>query len=886
MHIQNLKLSNCVFKGRYAGSIIGMIAGDKTDDGGLFSRNRSITFDRVAVDNTVEVIPTNTESDAAAGGFVGCLSRTNVSNYDIAFSNCYSNARITCTQQQAGRVGNFVGYYKNRAGDDFEEGSTKPLFDHCYFGGTATCELNPMGTAEGTDNITYKLFNESYNVGADTDADVAEGILPTNITRDYIECGRLAYDLMQQSKYTDANSGETHYYFAQDDYSAVLTDTIAPTLYKLPVATMFKQVALGDTIINLVAGNPLCLPFSYAGHTFDDVMLVGWDNPNHEGVPAATSGATHDFSILRSKPNLYYTLYIDASNAPEVLNVHEENEWKGAGVLAGEKKTNLMATRLKLEGLNAWSLPKAPQEIDGNYNSIVAALPLVSEKADTSAAASAVRSAGSLSDVTIKNICVETDILTEDVLSEGGRHLNLENVILRPFYVSDGDPVWFDFNTAAGKENRDGVNLHNVIEQDVDSAYIHFYQNGTSLQYTTFSDENKNNDYKHILGYMLAQDDMFSTFGLRLDSVDAKVAGKVGFATEDGKRIYRAKVYNQATGEEAGEVLMNNDALTTFSIAGGNSIGETHKGLPEGTFAVLSLTKKELGEDYQDLAPNVITKDGYATCLCIDERVTDGFAYPEGLASDVNIEANRVEYVRQVRRDGSFEDIYLPFSFTTLEFDENEFANPADQIEICFMQTKDGDIINKDGGIDLTSVGAYRQKKFEETPEPNPEAEDEVAVACVPYLIRFNGQDRKDELTTVTFSCNSACAVYRNAEQYDNAFFGVFRNSTMSQVADGKTVYRLDTAADEETGQTYSRFVKANANDVIKAFHCYMSTNSPLAGDVVNISVDNKPVTGINGVKTSAASGSDKIYDITGRRVTKMQPHNVYIKNGKKIIVL
>lgn len=884
MQVKNLKLSNCVFKGRYAGSIIGRIDGALNDPINFVfyhaPSNCSVLFDHVAVDNTVEVVPTNTESDAAAGGFVGYLSRVDASNCDVAFTNSYSNARITCLQQQANRVGNFVGYCSNQQPSEKEPASSRSLFDHCYFAGSATCDLNPMGTVEGTDKVGYRLFNESYNVGYNANV-VADGTQPTNVTRSYLESGRLAYDLMQQSKYVDYMRGETHYYFAQKGRFAVLTDTVGPTLYKLPVSTMPSNVALGDTIIDLTQQVPLQLPFSYAGKTFDDALLAGWENANFEGLPDYSSGTTHDFSGLRARPHLYYTLYLNDENAPEVLNVNKETEWKGAGVLAGNKQTNVLAAQLKLGGLNAWSLPQAPEVIDGHYNTIVAQQPLVSETA--TAANSAARAARTLSDVTIKNVRVQTDVLTEDVLSNGNRHLNIENAILQPLYGTD-NRTWFDLNTTANHtENTEGVNLQNVVGQAADSTSILFYENGASLQRTTFSDANKDNDYEHILGHMLAQDGLFNTFGLRLDTVDAKVAGKFGFATDEGKRIYRAKVYNQATGIEVGEVLMNNDAVATFSVKDGR-LGNMHKGLPEGTFAVLQQTRDELGIDFQNLAANVITKDGHATCLRIDERQTDGFAYPAGLSSDVEILANRVEYTRQVRRDGAFESIYLPFSFTTLEFDEQEFTDPADQIEICFMQPKEGDVINNEGNVDFTSVGAYKQKRFEEAFDPDAEVTDEVAVACVPYLIRFNGNDRKDELTTVTFSCDSECAVYRNAEQYDNAFFGVFNDLPVAQVANGKKIYRIESVINEQTGESYSRFVRANDNDVIDAFHCYMSTNSPLVGDVVNITVDGSLVAGINGVKSNAVKGNDQLYDITGRRVVKMMPHNVYIKNGKKIV--
>lgn len=887
MCVKNLKLSNCVFKGRYAGSIIGQIDGTVNNPLYLSSYsspdNRPVIFDHIAVDNTVEVVPTNTESNAAAGGLVGALSRVNNSNLDIAFSNCYSNARITCLQQQANRVGNYVGYYSNQEPSEKNQTSTKPLFDHCYFGGTATCELNPMGTTEGTDEISYKLFNESYNVGNNAKT-TADGTLPIDITRSYLEKGYMAYDLMRQSKQTDA-SGKTHYYFAQEGRCAVLTDTIVPTLSKLQVATPYGDVALGDTIINLLTERPLQLPFSYAGQSFKHAMLLGWKSDNQDEDPVYTSDLADGYSGLRTMPDLYFTLLVDGNDASDVLNINKEEEWKGAGVVAGNKQTNVMATQLVLGGLNAWSLPQAPEVIDGHYNTIVAQQPLVSEKATSTARAA--RAARTLSDVTIKNVRVRTDVLTENVLSNGNRHLNIENAILQPLYGTDSR-TWFDLNSEANHtENTEGVNLNNVVGQAADSTSIIFYQNGTSLQRTNFSDANKNNDYAHILDYMLAQDGFFSTFGIRLDTVDVKVAGKFGFATDDGKRIYRAKVYNQATGAKVGEVLMNNDAVATFSVEG-NRVIASHKGLPEGTFAVLQQTRDELGADFKNLAANVITKDGHTTCLCIDERVTEGFAYPEGLASNIDISANSVKYIRQVRRDGAFEDIYLPFSFTTIEFDEQEFSDPADQIEICFMQPKEGDVINNDGKVDFTSVGAYKQKKFSESVDIDTdtdfEVSDEVAVACVPYLIRFDGQDRTDEKTTVTFSCNGGCLVYRNAEQYDENFFGVFNNSLVSQLVNGKKVYRLESAVNEQTGKSYSRFVRANGNDVIDAFHCYMSTNSPLAGDVINIAVDGSLATGISGVKSNAVKGNGQLYDITGRRVNKMIPHNVYIKNGKKIV--
>lgn len=476
------------------------------------------------------------------------------------------------------------------------------------------------------------------------------------------------------------------------------------------------------------------------------------------------------------------------------------------------------------------------------------------------------------------------DVLTQDVLSKGNRSLTLNNLILQPISARK---VTLDWNTETQSENAQGYNFKNVICKQADSTSVAFYKNGSEVVTTTFSDENKNNDYEHILNYMLSQEGMLDVFGLRLSGKNEKVAGKMGFATEENKRIYRVTLYNQATGLADGEVLMNFDGDITFDVKG-SRVGAMHEGVPAGTFAILPLTEAELGASFQYLGKNIITKDGRATCISLEDGQTDGFTYPSCFGSEVHIMANRGEYTRKVRRDGTYETLYLPFGLTSIETAEGDFS-ADDQIDLCFVNPlKDKDGLSEDGkSFRLTSQGAYYMEK--EALAVDSLTEDEVSIPGIPYLISFKCKERTDEMSTVTFTyCDPRGYVLfmRSPDELDifDPLFGLFQSCTATEFGKGKKVYGLEAFVDEATGEPAAKFVRLKDTDHLDAFHCYVATSSSLAGDEIKVSIDEGTSTGINAIKNSPANGKDKIYDMLGRRVIKMTPRNIYIQNGKKVV--
>ena len=736
-------------------------------------------------------------------------------------------------------------------------------------------------------------FEDCYCIGEEP-KEKQQGVenAPKFVSLNYMISRHLAYDLMNNSKVME--NDDTTYFFTQKGNYPVLTNTKQPTLCKVKVGERNSGVQIADTIINTNA-TKLAAPIEYAGQKFDKAVLYGWNNENSEGDPVYT-GQLNDFSELYKTPTRYYAIVLNPEDIPAIANIQSETEWKGAGVLAGYQQTNIIEN-LYLQGSNAWSLQLAPQCIDGNNKTVRAGMPLISNAEDaTSAARRYSRASGAKTkasqtsaDITIQNLRVQTNILTQDVLSKGARKLNLANLILEPV---GADKTVFDWNSETKTENTEGLNLKNVVCRKSDSTSVAFYKNGTDVIATTFSDKNKNNDYEHILNYMLSQDGMLDVFGLRLSGKNEKVAGKMGFATEESKRIYRVTLYNQATGLADGEVLMNYDGDITFDVKG-SRVGAMHKGVPEGTFAVLPLSKDELGAKFNNLGKNIITKDSKANCIRLEEDKIDGFKYPACLSDNVTLQANRGEFVREVRRDGSLESIMLPFGLMAMEFDEKEFTED-DKVELCFAdfgEEENDNCLSADGStLKLISLGTYEMKQ--ESLRGDSLEDYEVPLPCVPYFVSLKCAERTDKTTGITFSIDDPeCGVlfWDDADLLSALFdpvFGVFQNCTLGELesAKGKKVYLLESFIDETTGKMQGKFVRAKDTDRIKAFHCYIATNSSLTSDEIKVSVDEGTSTGINAIKGSSDNGKKNIYDIMGRRVNKMTPRNIYIQNGKKIV--
>lgn len=874
--IRNVKLTNCSFKGNVAGTIAGQV-----EMNGLIRKPMSI--ERVTADSSVAVAAVKGDMDAYAGGFFGVFKPLLYEDDPIVVTNCYSNAIVSSEDDSNNKVGGFIGCYQadisliGHAGSD-------PIFTNCYFGGSyLNSSLNGVAGYIGTivqsdyekkygDDLHKGRFDKCYCIGESNDQFDANST-SHYATRNYINSGRLAYEMMLNT------AADGKYYYTQKGNYPVHTTTLSPRLCKITIYDKDNSTLIGDTIIVRDAER-LKVPFNFAGATFNKAIMAGWDNNNTTDEPTQKATTENDFSMLYgnvlSEPELWhrYALYVSAESTSPTLNVYKANELRQVPVLAGAEQTNIM-TDLYLKNDNAVTLQSAPQVFDGNYHTIVAANPLMTETSTTQT-----------TPVEIRNLRLEGGVALATDLhkNDANRTVKITNVIL--VGTTEFDKYKYDY--------ADATIFSNAVYIASDSASIAFYQ-GSRVN-DNFKSKYFNSidcNYTNVLNYMLSHN-MFDTFGLRLEGSDNYVAGRFGFATDANKRIYRAKLYNQATGAESGEVLMNYDGKRVYKVEG-ETIGEMTEGVPTGYFAVLPVTEEELGYNFKSLATNAITKDGKANVIRLVDGQTPGFAYPSCFpgkdedASGIIITANRAEYVRNIHRDGLHESVYLPFAFTSLEIDESQLA-ADDEIDIAFLDIKGGDGMSADGtAFELTNLSSYYKEKAEGPVDPSEAETDSKTffIAGIPYFMNIQSTERTDETTEVTF-VGSEVGFLRTPVMSSLAepLYGLFNTTAASAAGNGKKVFVLGAFNDEAAGKKIEKFVSVKDTYNLKPFRSYLALNS--SAQSVRLVFDGQGsgnVTGVGAVKGKAVADG-KAYDILGRRINAANAKGVYIMNGKKIINL
>lgn len=881
-YIHDLTLSNCLFQGNVAGSIAGLVQSGDRPNGDFMP----VSIDKVAADSSVTVTAVISNADSYAGGFIGIAKPCVFWNCKMTVTNCYSNASLNYViKNDNGNdlkhlLGSFVGCYSATIWLISPIDETA-VFENCYFGGQSISEnLHYVGNiVKGEDEVKWgkdfhaNRFVNCYSVsnnkkGTFDNVNGSSYFVPYN----YMVSGHLAYDLM-----VSTSTNDKYLYTQNGNYPAFATNTNEPSLCNIEVVETNSKISLGDTII-IKSGKELKVPFAFAGAMFANATLAGWANDNTSTTPTETA-TENAFSMITAKPWYRYKLYVTAKDAPTTLDVYRADQLRGVPALGGSVLTNIM-NDLYLTGKNEWTILSAPKTLEGNYHSIYTDMALMTETSQTGT-----------DPIEIRNLRIYGDTLGTYL----GRYNETRTIKLTNVIISYSSNFTFDNNRLTSLYTS-GVVFSNAVAMASDSTNICFYQGSENNRSVVIYNDNSYgvnvfpNTYANILGYMLKHN-MFDAFGLRLDGKDEKVAGKFGFATESDKRIYRTKLYDQATGEESGELLMNYDAKYTYKV-NGETLGEMTQGVPAGCFAVLPVTKDELGDKFKSLGANVITKDGYAAIIRLVDSEIDGFAYPAcfpNTGKDTDsfiITANRAEYVRNIRRNGLYESVYLPFAFTTLEFDDKEMSKD-DKIEIAFLNAKEGDGLNNQGTqFRLTSLSSHYAKMLEQNTDPTTDEEDDLFIAGVPYFINLSCTDRTDETTEITFVGYNVGFLREPIDLYfTQPLYGSFSATTAANVNKGK-VYVLGAFKDETTGKNIEKFVSVKDTYNLRAFRSYMALTKAVQSMRLFITgQDPDHTTGIDQI-SQHAKAEGKAYDILGRRINATNAKGVYIMNGKKIINL
>lgn len=893
--IKNVRLSDCTFLGEHAGSIAGKVLNEP-----------SVQCSRIAVDNDVIVASSGRGSSPCAGGFFGWMPA-----HRININNSYSNANVIGSGENCS-IGMFAGEYGSETDGKYTTsekkihlyGQANGVFEYCYFGGSVSSSSlsysnKVIGKTMKNDFDYRTTFYHCFAVNTNS------GLFPSDfcerlqtitsryVTRSYIKSGRLAYDLMLQS-HTDKDG---YFYTQTGDYPEFVTgDTKTPQLCKIKVITNYydgnSNVALGDTLVNMVHGKKLELPFSFAGYKFDNVVcgVIYAGSSGFANLPEYDLGSIYNMyeqyttDFLPGKGSLAIWVNANTVGRSDDFDITNNLQWKTVPTINGSKKANLIAD-LNLTGANEWTMLGAPTLLEGNYHTVRSNVPLMTQSKNVN------------NDVTIQNLRLVGDTLCRDITSDEKTTLKLNNIIFQGY---DRNFIRLDNNTAnnnhdnfRGKDLFTYKQISNVVVVSPDSSMLYVIgdvnTNGTDVTFPSkeTSTTKRQNTYEDILGYMLERD-WLGTFGLRLDGANEKVAGKFGFATDPGKRIYRAKLYRQANGLADGEVLMNYDGKIIFDVKD-NTLGDMHTdGIPAGKFAILPVTKAELGEmAFASLPVNAMTSDGYATCISLDDQTSGGFAYPVDLGSDVTIRASRAEYIRNVYRDGFHETLCLPFAFGSLEIADGELGKD-DKLDICYLDPNNGGIDSKNNVVRLKSYFTYINNKYSSADyDSSKDTQEKQLDGGVPYLLSLACQERADQKTKVTF-VGVDVELLREPSDVVAPLYGSFKQTVAGELANNNMMLVLGVFDDEqaESGKC-EKFVRVSNDYHLSPFRAYLMLPNATRLNGLSLSIDdNGGTTGIGSVDTDAANGNARTYDLSGRRIGNAYKGQVYIKNGKKVINL
>lgn len=889
--IKNLRLSDCTFQGEIAGGIVGAVAKKECSS--------EVRIEQVAVDNNVIVASTGKRDLPCAGGFIGSYYVSNrMGNYGLPMSvdRCYSNASVLSDGGKA-TSGAYIG--RKNAEVSLLSGS-KGMFNHCYFAGVCNGDL--VGNIASINNTFYHSFavGNKEALFYDRTTAVNQCEVSQYFTRRQVENGRMAYALMASSHTADGN-----YLFKQGNGYPEFDESKVPSLYDVSIwldnFTSSTSSIIGDTIINVNDTNKLKAPLAFAGRSFDKARLYYQADEKSEVTKADN---VNDFSALYDKAKAGGTYYIGIENVDyqDILSVNNSYEWRGIPTLGGYKTAKLLAD-VSLTADNAYTINDAPITLDGNFHNVITDRAIVADKTRQTEMHSHYKDS-----INIKNMYVYGDTLCKNTACA---KLNLENIIMRY-----NDPaVFFNFNyMPSSKEDKNRAeNWKNVVAISPDSTRMFLFENksswsGQSPKASVISADALTTAYSNRLenaGYDISTTrykdnyaslverlnamypDWQNVFGFRIvEGYYPKVASRFGFAADPDKKVYTVKLYRQQDGEEDGSVMMNYDGNRVLKLSTDGSVYDGYAvAIPAGHFVVLPVTKAELGDNFDNLCANVITKDGYAKNIVLDDAQENGFAYPSCLAEDVTIHADRAEYKRSIYRDGLHETICLPFAFNTLEFDEKALSD-NDSLNICFLNPNAGGVDKANNVVRLTSVLSYLNNKYE-SPDYDPtkdEAENKF-VAGVPYLISLTCKDNTDGKSAVTF-VGSDVTLLRTPSDVVAPLYGSFKKVAASEVANGNKMMVLGVF-DGENGTKVEKFVKVKDTYRLKPYRAYLALSSAQAARAMSLVIDGKgATTGISGIHADRSANDGKLYDLSGRRIGKSGANDVYIKNGKKIINL
>ena len=360
-----------------------------------------------------------------------------------------------------------------------------------------------------------------------------------------------------------------------------------------------------------------------------------------------------------------------------------------------------------------------------------------------------------------------------------------------------------------------------------------------------------------VFGFKIGADEMPSF--LTADNAVGTANYYTNEANATGKTIY----------VQGGQLYDEN--LAAFSFEG-----------KKNDFVVLNEDSETLGgEGLKALPDNTVTKDGKARKIVI----TDGEDYRFPVNTSLQeISADSIEYSRLVRFNSYNESFCLPFDVISCGDDSN-----GSHIDYIFVDPSKQALIEDKDEITLQSTINYRDYNADKYGSVIPAGTPFYAYCCEVLPTDGTVSDTKESVAIFVGENVSLKNDVEGAVGKFAPLFGTYVNSTVADFdSDDLLTYVLTDAEDNTDG--LGDFVRPTASDYrVMAFRVYALLDKSVSENGLKsykMVVDDGKTSGIKIIDNENAQSASAIYDIMGRRVTKMTDGNIYMQNGRKFVFM
>lgn len=476
---------------------------------------------------------------------------------------------------------------------------------------------------------------------------------------------------------------------------------------------------------------------------------------------------------------------------------------------------------------------------------------------------------------TVKNLCVENVALLDanvEGLDENGNGLAVEccygtpsdngNALLMNYVYMNTDKVKNCFTRVRGEEIDPSTGVGSPVYlyklNDGSLGMLEADMTTTEGMPACFSLwKQMESSAPAVFGFKIGTDEMPSF--LAADNAVSTANYYTNEANATGKTIY----------VQGGQLY--DETLASFKFEG-----------KKNDFVVLNEDSETLGEDgMKALSDNVVTKDGKAHKIVL----TDGedYRFPVN-ASLQEISADSIEYSRSVRFNSYNESFCLPFDITSSD-DDSKYGFHIDYI---FVDPSKPALREDKDEITLQSTFNYMTYNAGKYGSVIPAGTPFYAYCC--EVLPTDGTVSDTEESVATFVGENV-SLKKDVEGTNGKFaplFGTYVNSSVADLdSDDLLTYVL--ADVEDNAEFMGDFVRPATDYSVKAFRVYALLDKSVSESGLKsykVIVDDGKTSGIKIVDNENAQSASAVYDLMGRRVTKMTDGNIYMQNGRKFVFM